>query len=214
MGLFNKKQAPVAMSERVMLENKYLSSRGNILLVVLFTLVNIIIAVTGGDTYFLFSASIPYYIAFFAALWCGKMPAEYYEGTGLTEVDFWPSSALIVAAVIAVIIIALYFLFWLFSKKKVGWLIAALVFFSLDTVFMFAIFGFSTNMLFDIVFHAWVIISFAIGINAHCRLKKLPNEPITELVTEPSSENTEFNDGFDYHEYTPENISENNSENE
>ena len=206
MGLFNKRQAQVAVSERVILENKYMSSRNNLLLVVIFTLVNIVIAVTGGDTYFLFSASIPYYIAFFTALWCGKMPAEYYEGSGLTEADFWPDTVLIVGAIIAVVIIALYFLFWLMSKKKVGWLVAALIFFALDSIFMFIIFGFSTDMIIDIVFHAWVVISLAIGISAHSKLKKLPAEP----TTEPTTETTEFNDGFDYPENTPEISSENN----
>lgn len=191
-----------------MLENKYLSSRNNLLLVVIFTLVNVIIAITGGDTYFLFSASIPYYIALFVAIWCGKMPEYYYEGSGLTEADFLPNSVLIVGAIIAVLILAIYLLFWVMSKKKVGWLIAALVFFALDSIFMLVIFGISADMIIDALFHIWVIVYLAIGINAHSKLKKLPIEVEAEPVPD-TLENSEFNDGFDYPEYTPESNSEN-----
>ena len=62
MGLFKRRQAPVEVSPHVLLENKYLSSRNNLLLVIIFTLINIVMAALGNDSYFLFSASIPYYI--------------------------------------------------------------------------------------------------------------------------------------------------------
>ena len=163
-GFFGKKQASAPLSERALLEQKYSSSRYNLLLVVIFTLINVIIALTGGDTYFLFSASIPYYIALFVAIWCGKMPAYYYEGSGITEADFLPDSVLIVGAIIAIVILAIYLLFWIMSKKKVGWLIASIVFFALDAIFMFAIFGISADMIIDAVFHVWVVISLAIAV--------------------------------------------------
>ena len=198
-GFFGKKQASAPLSERALLEQKYSSSRYNLLLVVIFTLINVIIALTDGDTYFLFSASIPYYIALFVAIWCGKMPAYYYEGSGITEADFLPDSVLIVGAIIAIVILAIYLLFWIMSKKKVGWLIASIVFFALDAIFMFAIFGISADMIIDAVFHVWVVISLAIGISAHYKLKKLPEEPAPEV------DNATFNDGFDYPEYTDEN---------
>ena len=207
MGLFKRRQAPVEVSPHVLLENKYLSSRNNLLLVIIFSLINIVMAALGNDSYFLFSASIPYYIVLITALWCGKLPEHYYEESGLTEADFLPNSVLVVGVIIAVIILALYLLFWLMSKKKVGWLIAALVFFALDSIFMLVIFGFSADMIIDIVFHVWVVVSLAIGINAHSKLKNL------SMDLQPIPDLSENNDGFDYPEFTAEGTLENNEEN-
>ena len=200
-GLFGKRQPSAPLSERALLEQKYSSSRHNLLLVVIFTIINVVIALTGGDTYFLFSASVPYYIALLSAVLCGKMPAYYYEGSDFTEADFLPGSVLVVGAIIAALILALYLLFWVMSKKKVGWLIASIVFFVLDAIFMFAIFGISADMIIDSLFHVWVIISLAVGISAHYKLKKLPEEP----APESELENATFDDGFNYPEYTDEN---------
>lgn len=47
-------------SERYTLENKYNTTRYNLLLVIGFTLINIVLLVTNSDRYFLFSAYIPY----------------------------------------------------------------------------------------------------------------------------------------------------------
>ena len=65
-----------AVSPRMALENRYKISRGNLMIAVVFTLVNIILALVGGDIYFLFSASIPYYLVVYGMVLCGKMPAE------------------------------------------------------------------------------------------------------------------------------------------
>lgn len=50
-------------SERYTLENKYNTTRYNLLLVIGFTLINIVLLVTNSDRYFLFSAYIPYTVA-------------------------------------------------------------------------------------------------------------------------------------------------------
>ncbi len=177
------KREQVAITPRQALEMKYNTARANLLLVLLFTVVNIILVLVGANTYFLFSASIPYFIVYLGALFCGKLPAEYYEGTGLTEADFFPTSVLTVTVVIAVVILALYFLSWLLSKKqKVGWLIFALVLFSLDTVMMFFFMGISVDTIFDVLFHAWVLYYLVAGVRAHVQLKKLGDEePAVEL---------------------------------
>ena len=63
---FNKQNT----SERYNLENKYNTTRYNLLLVIGFTLVNIILLVTNSDRYFLFSAYIPYTVANFGMVMC------------------------------------------------------------------------------------------------------------------------------------------------
>ena len=68
------------LSKRQRLEQKYNSARINLALVVAFTLVNLVLLAVNADTYFLFSAYVPYLITSVGMLICGKYPAEFYEG--------------------------------------------------------------------------------------------------------------------------------------
>lgn len=170
------------LSQREQLANKFMSARHNLLLVVIFTAVNIGLMLVNSNTYFLFSASIPYYLVDLGMFLCGKYPQEYYMGMG--ELELLANSFLAVMIVIAVVILALYLLSWIFSKKpRVGWMIFALVFFVLDTLFMLAVMGITADMIVDILFHAWVLISLTSGIVSYFKLKKLPEEP-EELLAE------------------------------
>ena len=172
------------LSQRELLTNKYMGARHNILLVVIFTLINIVLMLANSNTYFLFSASIPYYLVDLGMFLCGKYPQEYYVGMGETE--FFANSFLVVMIVIAAVILALYLLSWILSKKpRVGWMIFALVLFVLDTLFMLLIMGITADMIVDIVFHAWVVISLTNGIVSYFKLKKLPvEEPEDQLPEE------------------------------
>ena len=162
-----------ASMQRQILENKFNSSRANLLLVVGFTLVNILLCVSGSGTYFLFSASIPYFIVDLGLLLTGKYPPEFYVGEfeGAAVLD---PSASIVFTLIAVCITLIYLVCWFLSKKRRDWLIAALILFVIDTIAMFVLFGISIDMIFDIVFHGYVIWILISGIRANNTLKMLP----------------------------------------
>lgn len=200
MGLFGNNQPAVQQSPRDMLEQKYNSSRANLLLVIVFTAINMILMVAGSDTYFLFSAFVPYMMVVVGALLGGKAPEEYYEA-GLLNPGAGDPTIFYVLLVIAVIILALYLVCWLLSKKNhVGWLIFALVLFVIDTVAML-LFGEISEMIFDIVFHAWVLFGLIGGISAHFKLKKLPEEPEEPVGAgtddeEPVEENGEETDSL------------------
>ena len=182
MALFKKPSvqgAPISPQQSLL--QRYNGSRNNLLLVVAFTLVNMVLLIAGSSSYFLFSASIPYYLTFFGMLYTGKMPADYYyEWT-----DFEPAatSFLVIMIAISVILTAVYALCWFLSKKRgFGWLVFALISFVVDTIFMFVFVGFSADMIIDVVFHVWVIISLASGISAAVKLTKLPpEEPATDM---------------------------------
>lgn len=164
------------LSKRQQLQARFKGSRNNLLLVVAFTVINTILLVTNSDTYFLFSAYIPYVLVFLGMSVCGMLPAEYY-GEEFSQMEFVPSSAFAVFLAIAVVIIALYFLAWLFSKKnRIGWMIFALVFFSIDTIGMFVFMNIGTDTIIDVAFHIWVIVSLVLGVIACSKLKKLPPE--------------------------------------
>ncbi|MBQ9131721.1 MAG: hypothetical protein IJX62_04550 [Clostridia bacterium] len=169
------------------LKQKYNSARLNLLLVVLFSAINLLLLVTKSNTYFLFSASVPYLLTDLGMFLCGMYPADYYTGD-LAGFQTLPSVVFYVMLAIAVIILLLYLVSYLLSKKSVGWLSFSLVFFCLDTVGMFLYFGIALDMIIDIVFHVWVIVILVQGIRAHYQLKNLPPEP---QIEEPVAENTD-----------------------
>ena len=176
--LTNQNQQAQPVSERQALEMKYVNSRHNLLIVLIFTAVNILLLVTNSNSYFLFSAYIPYLAVDLGMYLCGKYPAEIY-GEDYLFAEFLPNGFLIVMIVIAVAILALYLLSWLFTKKgNKGWMVFALVLFGVDTAAMLLFDGISTDMIIDILFHGWVVYSLATGVSAASKLKKLPEEPV------------------------------------
>lgn len=163
----------IALSERDVLATKYRNARIDLLVVALATLLNVILAATTSDSYFLFSATIPYILTFYSALLCGLYPAEYYEGLG--AVNVLPMGVFFACLAISLIIIGLYVLaFFLSGKNRAGWMIFALVLFCLDTLTLFLYAGVSLDWLLDYIFHIWVIVILALGLRAHAKLKKLP----------------------------------------
>lgn len=163
------------LSERDTLATKYRNARINLLVVALVTLLNVILAATASDSYFLFSATIPYILAFYSALLCGLYPAEYYEGLG--AINVLPMGVFFACLAVSLIIIGLYVLaFSLSGKNRAGWMIFALVLFCLDTLTLFLYTGISLDWLLDYIFHIWIIVILALGLHAHAKLKKLPPE--------------------------------------
>ncbi len=157
------------------LETRYNSSVANLLLVVAFSTLNVVLLIANSNTYFLFSAFIPYILADIGMFYTGMYPEEYYYD--LVDIEFANKTFLFLTIGIAAVVILLYLLSWIFAKKKkVGWLIFALVLFGIDTVAMFWVTGFSVDSIIDIVFHVWIIISLVNGIVTYFKMKKLPEE--------------------------------------
>lgn len=180
----NTKTQPTMKYSRKALESKYSAGRSNLLGVVIFTVINMILVLVKSSSYFLFSASIPYYITLLAMITCGKYPADYYDEEFL-EIGFLGNTFFAVVVAFAFILVALYLLCWLMSKKRVGWLIFALVMFSLDTVVMVFIGGISFEGILDIVFHIWVLYYLIAAIRANSKLKILSqNVPADTMFTD------------------------------
>lgn len=176
------------LSGRQALETKYNNSRNNLLLVVVFTVINIIFLITKSNLFFLFSAYIPYALADIGMLICGIYPAEYC-GENFPRADTISPSFFAVFLAVALIMLILYLISWIFSKNnKVGWLIFGLVFFLIDTVLMLALTGIQQDSIINIAFHVWVIVSLAMGINANSKLRKLPPDEVNTPETEEAAE--------------------------
>ena len=188
--LFSKKPNVQTLSPRQKYEQKYNTSRHNLLLVFAFTLINIILLATNSNMYFLFSSFIPLYITDLGMFLCGSYPEEYYIEAGLEGMEFFNGSFFAVTVIISVIIALLYLLAWFMSSKnRVGWIIFALVLFGIDTVGMFLLAGFSVDSIMDILFHAWILYYLILGVHAHVKLKSLPPD---ELFTSDAVESTEI----------------------
>ena len=134
-------------------EAKYRNARISLLTILIFSTLNLIL-VGLADMYFLFSAYIPLITTAIGFSW--------YTETGVLALY-------IIAIILALIMIVPYLLCWLFSKKKVGWMIGALVLFSLDTVlFLFDFFSYIAvgeySSLLDLAFHVCAIVSLILGV--------------------------------------------------
>ena len=163
------------MSPRAELERKYNSCRVELLVVVLFTVINLF-TLTFGNSYFLFSATFP---ALFPAVMSEiAADTEYLASMGMTPED--GTILIIVGLVIGLIMTVPYLLCWIFSKKRPGWMVAALVFFSIDCLLL--ILSLDLSMIADILIHAWVMFYLITGVKHGFKLKKMPeDEPLPEF---------------------------------
>lgn len=164
MGLFSNRNAQQNVSERQLLESKYAGARHNLLILLAFTVINIILLLADGDTYFLFTGYAPYYL----------FARGYYLGETVNMV-------------LSIAILALLLVCWLQAKKDVRWLYVGVGLVIADTLFLLVELGFDVDMIVDYVFHAYIIFSTARGILAHMKLKKLPPEQGVVADVEPST---------------------------
>lgn len=169
------------------LETRYKSSIGNLLLVVIFSVINIGLLLANTDTYFLFSAFVPYFLVDYGRVMCGMYPEDFYADMPVGE--FLDTSFLVITVVIAAVIILAYLICWIFArKKKVGALFVALGLFVADTMGMLFMMGISSDMIVDIIFHVWVIVYIIIAISVYFKMKNTPVADCAEFLVETEAE--------------------------
>ena len=151
----------VNLSTKEVAEQRYTAARNNLLMMLIFTVINIVLFVSGSNTMFLFSATVPYCAAIY--------------GMVLSEIPIF----LIMGMSIAVIVLVAYLLCWIFSKKHYGWMIGALVLFALDLVGLGYMYLTSSGGLdlIDTLFHLWVLYYLISGVYYGVKLSKMPADP-------------------------------------
>lgn len=154
-------------TERGRVQQKYDTARANLLLVIVLTVVNIVLYFAESSSMLLFSASIPYYAVIFGV-------ELGIAGFGLG---------------VAAVLIGLYFLCWLLSKKKSGWLVFALVLFVLDTLGMVGLYLLAEDFsgILDALIHVWVLYYLIVGISTGKKLKTMPDEPECDTSEEQTA---------------------------
>lgn len=134
----------------------YKIARMNVLLILALTLVNIVSYLAGGG-YFLFSI----YTCVFSVAVGAEMKNVAVEG-GLSSANAY----LVGGVVLAVILLAAFFVVWLFTKKHRWAMIVLLVLFSLDCLVVFRFVFEAPVMFIDLAFHAYMLYYFILGIKA------------------------------------------------
>lgn len=158
MEVDNMKNKNIALSSN---EAKYKNARISLLTIVILSAVNLF-SIVFSDSYFLFSAYLPQIL-----IYSGY---DLYSQSGMQEY-------LIVAMVFAAIVIIPYLLAFIFSKKRVGWLVAALVMFSLDSIlflwdFIYLISAGYFDGILDLIIRIWAIGSLILGVRYGFLAKK------------------------------------------
>ena len=150
-------------NQRMYAQQRYDNARSNLMLMIVFTLINMLLLIFKVNMVMLFSATVPYIL----------MGVAVMSGV---------KSLFIICLSVSVISVSMYFLCWLFSKEKVGWMAAALVLFLVDTallVYLSVVAG-DTSVVLDFVIHIWVLYYLINGVRYGYKLKKLPTEEEAE----------------------------------
>ncbi len=163
---------------------KYKSMRASLLLIAVMSTINLI-TIIFAETYFLFSAYLPQLLVSVGYV-------LYLE----TEIAAFP----IIMGLIGLVTIIPYFVCWIFSKKHVGWMIGALVLFSLDSLlflpdFLVFLLDGDVSMLIDLAIRIYALVSLAMGISYGLKAKKAA-ATVTEAI--PTMAEVLAEDGTDY----------------
>ncbi len=139
-------------------ETKYKNMRLVLLVTLILSVVNCITMLIA-NIFFYFSAFLP---LIFISI--GVMLTETYQ-----TVLFY-----VIMAVIALASLVPYLLCYLFSKKKVGWMITALVLFSVDTLLLllWVLMTFDISLMVSLAIHIYLIVLFALGVKYGLNLQK------------------------------------------
>ena len=159
---------PVDKNSREYLLRQVANGRYSLLLIVVLTVVNLVLTLLDTGRYFLFSASVPYELVSLGMAF----------DNGFSDGAWSVGTLTFTGLVIALVIVAVYLLCWLLSKKHAGWLTAALVLFIIDTVALvvvaFALYDNPASQLVDLLLHVWAIVELVQAVRGNKKLQELP----------------------------------------
>lgn len=151
MGLFSNSTSAAAVpvidkNSPAYAVGRYNLARTNLMLAVILTVVNIVLGAVGANMYLLFSIAFPYFMF------------------DITDI-LW--------SIPAIVVLGIFVMYWICSKKKPGFMIAALVTFIFDCLFLV---GYSllltvisegeisvAEFILDYATHIWVLVYLIIG---------------------------------------------------
>lgn len=150
------------------LNRQLAGGRYALVLILCFTAVNLFFLLTDSHRFFLFSASVPYYLTLIGkGMDNGFSPAAWTVNSSYTYT----------ALSISLAILAVFLLLWFLSRKhSYSFLLAELLFlldtFALITVSVVLMEG-PLSVIMDLFIHGWVIFQLSSAVRAARKLKKL-----------------------------------------
>ena len=164
---------------------KYNNSRLSILLLFIFSVINIF-SISMLGTYFLFSAYLPQVLISLA-----------YLDPSLTPV----------MVILSILYILPYLLCYIFSKKKAGWMVAALVLFSVDSLFfLIDLFAYlaagDLSFIIDLIFRIYVLASLIIGVVNRKQAMLAANGVQENAANENVNQGSETEGNVDFYDTT------------
>lgn len=152
--------------EKRKLNSWYKAARNSILLVIVLTLFDTSFLLGKLPADFFFSSSLPFYANF------SCKDSDTFDAY-FKNIDFLSTSGsrmMFITWVVFVVVICLYFLAWLYSKKEgYRWLVFALGFYLFDTIVLVCNSGFTMIFLCHII----VLVFLARGVYAGIKLKRI-----------------------------------------
>ena len=178
-------QLPETTPIRIRLARKYANARFSILVVIAFTIINIVMRVSQSTAYWLFSANIPFFLVdigmYFGGIYQNPTAGMVEQGFGLFGAPFFYAML-----TVAILLVCGYFVCWLLSNGgNYVWMFGALVAFAVDTLFLIAMAvlefaqgtmtALSADLVIDFLLHAYVVYALVDGILARRRYLTLPD---------------------------------------
>lgn len=150
-------------------------TRGNLLLVIAFTAVNLFLSAFRADYYLLFSATAPQFI--------------YEVGRSLSQ-EYQNGAYMTIGLVVAFVVILLYLICWALAKRSRAFILVALILFGVDSilfVYLFLAAGFEASYLLDVAFHVWILYYLISGVIVWARLRGVSADEINAALQEAST---------------------------
>lgn len=167
----------------IILKARYELGRKSILLMFALTLVNTSNVLFGGTEYYIYTASIPYFLAYQGSYLTGKLPTEYYFDWP-DSLQFFNMGEYWIRAIPAVLIIFLFLGAFLIAKKPRPIFMAFMsIYVIVDTVFRFVIFQFGTGGIIELFFALCLIFVMINSVINGFKLKQLSQQEANEAET-------------------------------
>ena len=138
------------------------SGRWMILLIVIFTVLNMVLLVCGTERYFLFSADIPHYLTYYGM-----------------QIDSGFGGYFVAMLIVALFFLGGYAVSWLLVNKNGLWLKVALILWAMDTVALIVMaigMQMFESRIMDLAVHGLLLWELFQAYRAHKRLEDMPKE--------------------------------------
>jgi len=156
---------------------KFEKARNNLLVVIAYSVINLILTAFDAGVIFLFSTTLPQFVFVMGRNLAIDMGSNIFATMGL---------------VIAIILIIPYFVFWLLAKRARVLILVALILISIDSLLLlYFIIGieFQWTYLLELAFRVWILYYLINGVMAWAKIRNISIGVFNVILKEVNSKN-------------------------